>query len=141
VHAAAKYASAEPALRDTLWEYLRSLMQYAGMVDMYSKCPRGMLNSISNIAHGLLGKMQTGEVDPSKLNPLELGQMMMQTMSTEDLESFGSAIMSSGNLDTMMTIMQSTMGGAMAGGGGAGGEGGGLDLGALMSMMGGGAGK
>lgn len=137
VHAAAKYASAAPPLRDTLWEYLRSLMQYAGMVDMYSKCPRGMLNSISNLAHGLLGKMQTGEVDPSKLNPLELGQMMMQSMSTEDLESFGTAIMSGGNLDTMMTIMQSTMGGALGGGGGAGGDGG-LDLGSLMGMLGGG---
>lgn len=140
VHASAKYASAATELRETVWEYLRSLMQYAGMVDMYSKCPRGMLDSISNMAHGLIGKMQTGEMDPSKLNPLELGQMMMQTMSTEDLESFGTAIMSGGNLDTMMTVMQSAIGGGMLGGsdGGGGGGAGGLDLGSLMGMLGGG---
>ena len=54
----------------------------------------------------------------------------MKDLNTDDLEAFGSALMSDGNLEGMINIMQSsmsTMGGAsgMAGMGGMGGIGGG----------------
>jgi hypothetical protein len=112
VNAASKYASSPEDLRSTVWEYFRALVQYAGMVDMYSKCPQGMLDSISNLAGGLIDKMQNGELDPSKINPLEIGQMMMSSLSMSDIENFGSAIMEGGNMESMMSIMQSTMGAA-----------------------------
>lgn len=127
VNAANKYASSPRDVRDTVWEYLRSLVQYAGMVDMYSKCPQAMLDSISGVAGGLIAKLQAGELDANNLNPLQLGQMMMQEMSSDDLEGFGNAIMEGGNMDSMMSIMQSTMSGL----GGAGGMGG------MMGAMGG----
>jgi hypothetical protein len=117
VNAANKFQSSPQDVRDTVWEYLRSLVQYAGMVDMYSKCPQAMLDSISGVAGGLIAKLQAGELDPNNLNPLQLGQMMMQEMSAEDLEGFGNAIMEGGNMDSMMSIMQSTMGGIGGGGG------------------------
>lgn len=107
---AGKYASSPQEIRDTVWEYLRSMVQYAGMLDMYSKCPQGMLDSISAVAGGLIGKLQNGELDASNLNPLQLGQMMMQDLSPEELEGFGNAIMNGGNMESMMSIVQSSMG-------------------------------
>ena len=147
VHASSKYANSPADVRETVWEYLRSLVQYAGMVDMYSKCPQAMLDSITGVAGGLIAKLQSGEMDPNNLNPMVLGQMMMQQMSSEDLEGFGQAIMEGGNMESMMSIMQSTMasGGipGMPAGmsnmmGAMGGMRGGAmpDIGSLMSMMG-----
>lgn len=109
IGAAAKYSHSPENIRDTVWEYLRSMVQYAGMVDMYAKCPQAMLDTISGVAGGLINKLQKGELDPTKLNPLQLGQMMMQEMNASDLEGFGQAIMDGGNIDSMMSIMQSTM--------------------------------
>jgi len=120
VNASTKFKSSPQDVQDTVWEYLRSLVQYAGMVDMYSKCPQAMLDSISGVAGGLIAKLQAGELDANNLNPLQLGQMMMQEMSAEDLEGFGNAIMEGGNMDSMMSIMQSTIGGLNAGGSGGG---------------------
>jgi hypothetical protein len=131
VNASAKFASSPEDVRETVWEYLKSLVQYAGMVDMYSKCPQKMLDSISGVAGGLIAKLQSGELDPSNLNPIALGQMMMQQMSTEDLEGFGKAIMEGGNMDSMMSIMQSTMGAGGIPGMGMGG----MDMNAVMSML------
>jgi len=111
ISAAVKYASSDQGVRDTVWEYLRTLVQYAGMVDVYAKCPQAMLDSISSVAGELVGKLQSGELDASNMNPLQLGQMMMQSMRPEDLESFGQALLSGGNMDSMMNLMQSALGG------------------------------
>lgn len=120
VNAQSKFENSSKEVKDTIWEYLKSLVQYAGMVDMYSKCPQAMIDSISGVAGGLISKLQSGELDASSLNPLQLGQMMMQEMSAADLEGFGNAIMDGGNMESMMSIMQSTMsslgnGGSMPG--------------------------
>lgn len=108
--ASAKFAGAPQSLKDTVWEYMKNMVQYGGMVDMYSKCPSRMLESISGIASGMIDKLQNGEMDISKLNPLKLGQMMMNDMKPEDLEMFGKTIMESGNIENMMSMMQSTIG-------------------------------
>jgi hypothetical protein len=104
------------------------------MADMYSKCPKAMLDSISGMAGGLIRKMQSGQLDAKSLNPIELGQMLMSDMKMSDLEGFGSALMENGNIDNMMSIMQSTMSSMQAKGGMQGMPG--MDLDALMSMMG-----
>jgi hypothetical protein len=108
--ASAKFAGAPQSLKDTVWEYMKNMVQYGGMVDMYSKCPSNMLNSITGIASGMIEKLQNGEMDLSKLNPMQLGQMMMNDMKPEDLEMFGKTIMESGNIENMMSMMQSTIG-------------------------------
>jgi hypothetical protein len=95
---------------------------------MYSKCPQAMLDSISGVAGGIIAKMQNGELDMNNLNPVALGQMMMSQMSTDDLEGFGKAILEGGNMDSMMSIMQSTMG--------SGGIPGMPDMSSIMSMLG-----
>jgi len=133
-NAASKFASSPAEVRNTIWEYLRSLVQYAGMVDMYSKCPQAMLDTISGVAGGLIAKLQSGEMDAASLNPLQLGQMMMQEMSAADLEGFGEAIMQGGNMESMMSIMQSTM--SSMGGSGAAGMSGMPDLSMLSSLFG-----
>ena len=109
--AASKYASSPQSIRDTVWDYLKNLVQYSGMVDMYSKCPQRMLDSISGIANGMIEKLQNGQMDMNNLNPMQLGQMMMNDMKSEDLEKFGTAIMESGNMESMMNLMQSSMAG------------------------------
>ena len=129
-----KFTSSSPSVQETIWEYLRSLVQYAGMAEMYSKCPRGMLDSISGMAGNLISKMQSGEMDANALNPLELGQMLMKDMNMSDLEGFGSALMENGNIDNMMSIMQSTMSSMQSKGGIPGMPG--MDINGLMSMMG-----
>ena len=112
VNGESKFEASSAEQKATIWEYFRSLVQYAGMVDMYSKCPQGMLDSISNLAGGLMDRMQNGELDASKINPLEIGQMMMSSMNSADLENFGNAIMNGGNMESMISVMQSTMGAA-----------------------------
>lgn len=96
-------------LTNAVWEYLKNLVQYSGMIDMYEKCPEKMLTSISNMAGDLINKMQNGTMELSNLNPLQLGQMLMNDMKSEDLEEFGAAIMESGNMQNMMSLMQSNM--------------------------------
>jgi hypothetical protein len=81
------------------------------MIDMYSKCPPGMLDAISGVAGGLISKLQSGDMDINSLNPVQLGQMMIKDMNPDDLEGFGNAILEGGNIDSMMSIMQSTLGG------------------------------
>lgn len=123
-----RYVSSSEDTREKVWELLRSLVQYGGMIDMYSKCPQAMLDSISGVAGGIISKMKNGELDMNNLNPVSLGQMMMSQMSTDDLEGFGKAIMEGGNMDSMMSIMQSTMGN--------GGIPGMPDMSSIMSMLG-----
>ena len=110
VNAYQKYASSPASVRETVWEYLKSMVQYARMADMYGRCPQGMLDSISGIAGGLIDKLQSGEMSMNNLNPLQLGQMMMTQMNQNDLQQFGEAIMESGNIESMMSLMQSSMG-------------------------------
>jgi hypothetical protein len=119
LQAKVKYDNAPPMVRSTVWDHLKNLVQYAGMVDMYAKCPQAMLDSISGIAGSLIDKIQSGEMTMGNVNPLQLGQMMMQQMNPQDLEQFGNAIMESGNMQNMMSVMQSTMssGGFPAGAG------------------------
>lgn len=124
VNAASKFANSPNDLKETVWEYFRNMVQYAGMVDMYSKCPQGMLDSISNIAGSMVEKLQKGELDSANINPMEIGQMMMSSLNTADLENFGAAMMQSGNIESMMSIMQTSMG-----------KNGMPDLSSLMSML------
>lgn len=126
LEAKSKYANITSDIRNTVWEYLKNLIQYAGMVDMYSRCPQGMLDSISGIAGGLIDKIQSGEMNMNNINPLQLGQMMMQDMNPADLEQFGNAIMESGNIENMMSMMQGSLGGM---------PGGMPDLSSLSQMM------
>ncbi len=111
IHGRKKYDLAPNEIKNTVWEYFKQLVQYAGMIDMYSKCPPGMLDAISGVAGGLISKLQSGDMDLNSLNPVQLGQMMIKDMNPDDLEGFGNAILEGGNIDSMMSIMQSTIGG------------------------------
>lgn len=141
-----KFSMCSEEVKSTIWEYLRSLVQYANMAKMYEKCPQSMLKSIAGMAGGIMSKIKRGEMDAEHMNPLEIGSLIMKDLNTDDLEAFGSALMSDGNLEGMINIMQSsmsTMGGAsgmagMAGMGGIGGGPGGAmggGLGGLGAML------
>jgi hypothetical protein len=64
--------------------------------------------------------MESGTFDLSKLNPADISRQMMQDMKPEELEEWGRSLMSSGNMESIMSMMGG-MGGLLNGAGGAGG--------------------
>jgi hypothetical protein len=109
VNARELYTRASSSQKEKIWEFLKTVSQYSGMVDMYNKCPESMLRTLSGVAGGIIGKLQAGEMDISTLNPLALGQMMMKDMKSSDLESFGQAVLSGGNMENMMGLMMGSL--------------------------------
>ena len=103
------YEKASSGQKEKIWEFLKTISQYSGMVDMYNKCPDSMLRTLSGVAGGIIGKLQAGQMDMSTLNPLALGQMMMKDMNASDLESFGQAVLSGGNMENMMGLMMGSL--------------------------------
>ena len=108
--ARAKFDSADETLKEEVWKYFHDLIQYSSMVEMYSRLPNGMIDTISNMAGGLMSKFQKGEMDINSLNPIEIGQMLMKDIKQEELESFGKSLLEGGNLENMMAMMQNTIG-------------------------------
>lgn len=102
-----KFSDCSTSVQATVWEYLKNLVQYSNMLNMYKKCPSGVLSSISAAAGGIVSKLQSGEMDMNSLNPLAIGQAMMKDLKPEELESFGNSLM--GDMDGMMSMMQSML--------------------------------
>ena len=119
-----KYEGASPEIQETVFEYIRLLVQWAGMHSMYAKCPDAMMNSIASAARDFSSKIESGNMDFSKLNPMTLGQDLMGSMSKDDIESFTRSIMDEGgdNIKNMMTSMVNNLtqgpGGGIPGGDG-----------------------
>jgi hypothetical protein len=118
-----KYERASPEIKETVFEYIRLLVQWAGMHSMYAKCPDKMMNSIAAAARDFSSKIESGNMDFSKLNPMSLGQDLMGSMSKDDIESFTRSIMDEGgeNIKNMMSSMVNNL--AQGPGGIPGGEG------------------
>jgi hypothetical protein len=102
-----KMSEASSEIKDTIFEYIRLLVQWAGMYSMYAKCPENMMSSIAAAARDFSLKIESGDMDFSKLNPMTLGQDLMGSMSKEDIENFTKSIMEDGgeNIKNMMTGM------------------------------------
>ena len=118
-----KFEEASTEIKETVFEYIRLLVQWAGMHSMYAKCPDNMMSSIAAAARDFSSKIESGDMDFSKLNPMSLGQELMGSMSKDDIESFTRSIMEDGgeNIKNMMTGMVNNL--AQGGAGLPGGEG------------------
>lgn len=108
-HAYDKYMGATEDQKEKIWECFRNLIQYSSMVNMYAKVPSTMLSTIKNMAGSLVEKIQTGDVDFSNLNPMQIGEMMMKDIDTKDIENFGRSLLEEGNIENLMAMMQSTL--------------------------------
>ena len=106
-----KMKNATPEVRETVFEYIRLMVQWSTMHSMYSKCPSNMMNTIASAAKNFTSKLETGDLDFSKLNPMTLGQELMSTMKPEDLDSFTKSLMEDGgdNIRSMMTGMVNSL--------------------------------
>jgi hypothetical protein len=102
-----KLSKASSEIQDTVFEYIRLLVQWSGMYSMYTKCPDNMMSSIAAAARDFSSKIESGDLDFSKINPMTLGQELMGTMSPDDIEKFTRSIMEDGgeNIKNMMTGM------------------------------------
>lgn len=115
-----KLQDASTEIKDTVFEYIRLLVQWSGMHSMYVKCPETMMSSIAAAARDFSSKIESGEMDFSKLNPMTLGQELMGSMSRDDIENFTRSVMEDGgeNIKNMMTGMVNNLsqGGGIPGG-------------------------
>jgi hypothetical protein len=106
-----KFNDATADVKKTVWEYFKNLVHYSNMVNLYGKCPINLLKTISTAAGGIMSKIQDGNLDLNAINPLTIGQSLMNDLSKEDLENFGNAV--SGDMGNMMSMMQSIVEGGM----------------------------
>jgi len=112
--AASKFRAASDDVRSTCWEYAKQIVQAATVGDVYAHCPEKMVQRVASMADSIVKKMESGTFDLSQLNPAEISKQMMQDMKPEELEEWGRSLMSSGNMDSIMSMM----GGLLGNGGG-----------------------
>ena len=74
--------------KDNVWEYINAMNKYAGLYSLYSKVPVGMMSNIQNMATDITTKLESGTMDLSNLNIMDLGQTVMQSMNPEDMQQF-----------------------------------------------------
>jgi len=111
VGAKAKYDAASEQVKDTVWQYLKQIVQSASVSDVYSKCPPKIMDVVSSMASSILGDVQNGTFDPSQINPMVISQKLMRTLKEDDIKEWGDSLMSGGGLDGLLTMMSSAMGG------------------------------
>lgn len=131
VNAAGKWAEANAGTRETIWEYLKQIAQSASVSGIYDKCPKEVLDVVTNMASSMMSEVQSGSFDPSTINPMAISQKLMATLKPEDVKAWGERLTSEGGLEAMMSMMGtvlSTAPGAPAGR---------FDLGALTGALGG----
>jgi hypothetical protein len=133
IRAAAKFRDAPEDVRSTCWDYANQIVQAATVGDVYANCPEKMVERVASMADSIVKQMESGTFDMSKLNPAEISRQMMQDMKPEELEEWGRNLMSSGNMDSIMSMMGGLLGsgglGALTGNAGA------LDPAMLRTLM------
>lgn len=95
--------------KDASWSDLVLLVQLTNIGKMYDLCPSKMMNMISNMAQKVSGQVQKGELNLETLNPMEIGQSLVSSMSEEEIHEIGKSLMKKENLDDMMKLMQTSM--------------------------------
>jgi hypothetical protein len=105
-----KWRTAPLELRNTIWEYLNEIVKFANMYAIYKKCPNKIMNTVNSAAMSLVSRIRNGEIEMKDINPLQLSQDMMNRISPEDLENFGSSLVTDGGgVEGIMAMMQGVM--------------------------------
>lgn len=118
VRAKAKFAEAHPQIRAQVWQYASFLARMSNMYAMYAKCPDGLLGHIHKLALQLGGRLQRGEMLLADLNPMTLGQHLMKVLTPDELNKFGTSMLSEGNIEGSLSLLQNMV--SMLGGSGSG---------------------
>lgn len=90
LHANEKWKGADEHLRNTVWDYLTELSQFASMYSMYKTCPDQIMSKVNTLAQSLASRIEKGEMTTSDINPLKLSQEIVSQMNAKDLDEFAS---------------------------------------------------
>jgi len=99
----AKFDSLNEEDREFFWTYLVHIAKLSSMQKIYKHIPTNVMNSVTEAAVDLKQRMESGEIDPSKINPFELGQEVMAKFQPNELESLMRDLM--GNKEAMSAMM------------------------------------
>lgn len=99
----AKFKGANEGTQSTLWSYIGHMCRFSSMNKLYAYIPENVLSAVTDAAKDLKDKLDSGSIDSSAINPMELGQSVMSRFKPEELESMMKGIM--GNPDMMTNLM------------------------------------
>lgn len=112
-----KYDGANENTRSTIWTYVGHLCRFTAMMKLYKHIPANILGAVHETARGLKDQLESGAVDPSSINPMELGQKVMSRFQPAEIEKMMNDMMKNTDLlNTVMAQMGSVLGpGGLAG--------------------------
>lgn len=105
-----KYKDLALSSPDTLvifWQYTDNLVRYATVEKMYTGIPTSIMGVITESIGTVKDSLEKGTLDPKFMNPLELGQEVMNKLRPEDLAALTETLMN--NQEEMMGMMSSMM--------------------------------
>ena len=106
-----KWKNSTEDTRNAVWEYVKQMVQSATIRDVYAKCPPQMMNKVATMADSIVKGLENGSLDLSKINPVEMSKQMLEGMDPKEIEVWANSIMKDGNMESMMRLMTSAMGG------------------------------
>jgi len=98
-----KFQGANESTQKTLWTYIGHMCRFGTMNKLYSFIPSTVMSAVTDAAQDLKSKLDSGEIDTTSINPMDLGKSVMSRFKPEELESMMKSLMS--NQDAMNTIM------------------------------------
>lgn len=98
-----KFQGANESTQKTLWTYIGHMCRFGTMNKLYNYIPSNVMTAVTDAAHDLKQRLDSGEIDTKSINPMELGKSVMSKFKPEELESMMKSLMA--NPDAMNTIM------------------------------------
>jgi hypothetical protein len=95
--------------KEEAWTLMAQLVQYSNLGKMYTLCPSKMMNMITEMAEKVSKQVNDGEMDLSSLNPMEMGQSLVSSLSAEELQEIGKSMMQKDTIESMMEMMNTSM--------------------------------
>jgi hypothetical protein len=99
----AKFSSMTAEDRDFFWVHIVHIAKLSSMQKIYKHIPSNVMASVTEAAIGLRDKMDAGTLDPTKINPFELGQEVMAKFEPAELEKLMKDLL--GNKEAMGAMM------------------------------------
>jgi hypothetical protein len=104
-----KWSKLTQEQKDSSWKDMILLVQLTNIDKMYNLCPPGMMDMVTSMAQKVSKQVQSGEINMTSLNPMEIGQSMVSSMSEDQIQEIGKSLMKKENLEGMMKLMQTSM--------------------------------
>jgi len=104
-----KFTSSNANTQGTLWAYLGHICKFSSMDKLYKHIPGNILASVTEAAESLKLQLDNGSVDPSNVNPFDLGKQVMAKFSTTEVETMMNDLMKNQDAMNVMMSQLSTM--------------------------------